>query len=380
MVGKGNVILKRKVIIGLNTAWNLYNFRSGLINSLIDRGYIVYAVAPPDDYVDKLKSIGCKFVGLTMQNKGINPFRDLLLFWNLLHIFREIKPDIFLGFTIKPNIYGSMVSYLSGVKYVNNVAGLGSVFVSQNFLQLFVKVLYQIAFVGSSKVFFQNNNDRQLFLKSKIVCKNKSDLLPGSGVNLKKFNFSPLPNKKILRFLLVARLIREKGIEFYVKAAELLKSEGLNAEFGLLGFLDFNSANEISENDILNWESQGSIFYLGETSDVTKELANADCVVLPSFYREGTPKVLLEASSMGRPIITTDSIGCRNVVDDGVNGFLCKPKDVVDLALKMKQMALLPPRARKLMGLRGREKMEREFNEDFVIQKYLKTIKSLLNT
>jgi len=378
MVRKRKDSVSCKIIIGLNTAWNLYNFRSGLIRTLVSQNYEVVTFAPADDYVEKVEKLGCRFIAVDMDQRGVNFFSDLLLIFKIFCLFRKEKPDLFLGYTIKPNIYGSIVSRLCGVQYINNVAGLGSVFGNKGWLQKLVKKLYTLAFAKSSMVFFQNSEDLEYFMKVKIVNKVTTGLLPGSGVNLYKYRVVSLPNNKRFRFLLVARILKEKGVEVFVEAAQVLQKEGICADFALLGFLETNNKFEISEYDIQKWVAQKSILYLGESFDVRKEIASADCIVLPSFYREGTPKSLLEAAAMGRPIITTNSIGCRNVVDHGINGYLCHPKDVTDLASKMRMMTLLPRSERTLMGLRGREKIEREFDEQIVINKYLNIIKQIL--
>ena len=287
---------------------------------------------------------------------------------------------MFLGYTVKPNVYGSLAAHVMGVPVINNVAGLGAVFVKDSRLTGLVRRLYQLALSRSVKVFFQNDDDHQLFVTGGLVDNSVTSVLPGSGIDLAKFSPVPLPNKLPIRFLLIARMLWDKGVGEFVEAARLLKSRGVKAEFCLLGFLDVQNPAAISRAQMDKWVAAGIVNYLGVSDNVSDEIARADCVVLPSFYREGTPRTLLEAAAMARPIVTTDSVGCREVVDDGINGFLCRPRDSFDLAEKLAQMATLSPGERKAMGLRGREKAERQFDERIVINKYLETIEAILES
>lgn len=367
-----------RVIIALNTSWNLLNFRSGLIRALVSYGYDVIAVAPEDEYSPRLAALGCRFVPLPMDNNGTHPGRDFMLLFRFIQLVRKERPDVFLGYTVKPNIYGSLAAHLFSVPVINNVAGLGTVFMKGGWLNLLVRVLYRVALVGSHKVFFQNEDDLQLFVTGGLVDGALVCRLPGSGIDLKKFGPTPLPGRTKIRFLLIARMLWDKGVGEYVAAARILKSRGLSAEVCLLGFLDVQNTAAISKTQIDEWVVEGEVRYLGVSDNVREEISQADCIVLPSFYPEGTPRALLEAAAMARPIITTDSVGCRDVVDDGVNGFLCRPRDASDLADKMALMITLPYERRVAMGMRGREKVEQEFDEKIVIDKYLESIEAVL--
>jgi len=389
----------KKLIIAVNTAWNLYNFRRGLIRALVDAGYEVVVVAPYDDYALRLEVLGCRYEPLPMDNKGTSPLRDLLLlsrFWRLL---RRERPSVFLGYTIKPNIYGSFAAHTLGVPVINNVAGLGVVFVRGGWLASVVKTLYRLAIKRSKCVFFQNCDDRSLFLSERIVLSEQTSLLPGSGVDLNRYTPDDYGVEDRLSavqqsnnclvesgaeqgsftFLLVARLLWDKGVGEFVEASRRLHQQQPNVKFKLLGFLDVQNPAAIDRSTVNDWVAEGVIEYLGSTDDVRPFLVEADCVVLPSYYMEGTPRSLLEAAAMARPIITTDWVGCREVVDDGVNGFLCRPQDVDDLAEKMEQMIALTPEKRAEMGQRGREKVVLEFDEKIVINKYLKAIHEILD-
>lgn len=361
-------------MISTNSAWNLVNFRSGLIRSLIDHGYQVVAVAPNDSYSSKLAELGCYFIPLRMDNKGTHIGRDFLLFWNFLKIIYKEGPALYLGFTIKPNIYGSFAARILCTPVINNIAGLGAVFARESLLNRLVRVMYRFSLAGSKKVFFQNREDLFLFVSNGLVSESVVDRLPGSGIDLKKFSPSPLPNRSFFRFLLIARMLWDKGVGEYISAARILRKRGLEVDICLLGFLDVQNPTAISKSQMDEWVAEGVVRYLGVSNNVCDDILQADCIVLPSYYREGTPRCLLEAAAMGRPIITTNSVGCRDVVDDGLSGLLCRPKDDLDLAEKMVRIMDMSYEEREAMGRCGREKVEREFDEKIVIKKYIDAI------
>jgi glycosyltransferase involved in cell wall biosynthesis len=374
--------VSKKILININTAWNLLNFRAGLISELIRLGYEVVAVAPRDEYVSKLELLGCRFVHLEMDNQGTHPVHDLVLLWRYLRLLRTEEPDLCLFYTVKPNVYGSLASTFCGVPFINNVAGLGAVFIEGGWLKWFVSMLYKLAFRNSSKVFFQNKDDLQLFLENKLISRQPTVVLPGSGIDLNRFfpvevDLDVTRNQPF-KFLLIARMLKDKGVVEYVNAAQMLKETGIDAEFCLLGFLDVQNPAAISTEQMKKWTEQGFVRYLGSSNDVRGHIAQAHCIVLPS-YREGTPRSLLEAAAMAKPIITTNVVGCKEVVVDGENGLLCEVKNAIDLAYKMKEMLMLSDDDRILMGKKGRLKMEQEFDEQIVIQKYMAAINLVLN-
>ncbi len=374
--------MSKKILININTAWNLLNFRAGLISELIRLGYEVVAVAPRDEYVSKLELLGCRFVHLEMDNQGTHPVHDLVLLWRYLRLLRTEEPDLCLFYTVKPNVYGSLASTFCGVPFINNVAGLGAVFIEGGWLKWFVSMLYKLAFRNSSKVFFQNKDDLQLFLENKLISRQPTVVLPGSGIDLNRFfpvevDLDVTRNQPF-KFLLIARMLKDKGVVEYVNAAQMLKETGIDAEFCLLGFLDVQNPAAISTEQMKKWTEQGFVRYLGSSNDVRGHIAQAHCIVLPS-YREGTPRSLLEAAAMAKPIITTNVVGCKEVVVDGENGLLCEVKNAIDLAYKMKEMLMLSDDDRILMGKKGRLKMEQEFDEQIVIQKYMAAINLVLN-
>lgn len=371
-----------KVLICLNTAWNLFNFRAGLIRALVTQGHEVVAVAPDDNYAARLAELGCRFVALPMENGGTHPGRDAILLWRFWCLFRRERPDVYLGYTVKPNVYGSLAAHWLRIPVINNIAGLGAVFIKDGWLVRLVRWLYGQALKRSARVFFQNDDDRQLFVGGGLVKRSQTELLPGSGIDLARFAVVPLPGSGSVahgfRFLLIARMLRDKGVGEFVEAARLLRKRWPQVEFCLLGFVDVQNPAAISRAEVNAWVEQGAVHYLGESDDVRAAITAADCVVLPS-YREGTPRTLLEAAAMGRAVITTDAVGCREVVDDGLTGLLCKVRDAGDLAGTMERMLLLPRAQRELMGLRGRAKMEAEYDEKIVIQKYLQAIDTIVS-
>lgn len=361
-----------KVIIALNTAWNLVNFRAGLIRAMIAEGHEVVAVAPYDDYAPRLAELGCRFVALPMDNKGTHPGRDLLLFLRFLNLLRRERPAVYLGYTIKPNVYGSLAAHALGIPVVNNIAGLGAVFIRDNWLTRLVRLLYKTALSRSHHVFFQNDEDMRQFVGHGLVEADKVSRLPGSGIDLDIFRYAPLSplEDRPFRFLLVARLLWDKGVGEYVEAARMVRQNYPAARFQLLGFLDVKNPSAVSSAQMNEWVDEGVVEYLGVADDVKPHMAASDCVVLPS-YREGVPRSLLEAAAMGRPIVTTDTVGCRDVVDHGLNGLLCRVADSGDLADKLMQMMEMSTEERSMMGREGRRKMEHQFDEKIVIQRYL---------
>lgn len=362
---------QKTVFIVLNTTWNLVNFRSSLIKALVAAGYRVIAVAPPDDHVPRLMRLGCEYQPLAMDSGGTNPFRDVVLTWRFFLLLKKFQPLAFLPYTPKPNIYGSMAANLLGIPVINNVAGLGSVFIKGGWLAKLVKLLYRTSLAHSKKVFFQNPDDRDFFVAQGLVKYSITDLLPGSGIDLQYFTPTPKPDiHQPFRFLLLSRMLKDKGIFEFVAAARMLRPKFPDVQFVLLGFLDVENPTAVSRELMAQWQQEGVIQYHGEAQDVRAHIAAADCVVLPS-YREGTPRTLLEAAAMAKPIITTTAIGCRQVVEDGINGFACNIADSDDLAHKMALMLNLTSEQRANMGRKGRLKVEREFDQSIVIQRYL---------
>ena len=382
-----------RIAVIANTSWYLYNFRLTLMQSLVVAGHEVIAVGPLDNYAEKLAAAGIQHCAIPLTGASINPLRELRTVWALHRIFREEGVEVVLSYTPKGNIYGAMAAAMNGLPTVPNVSGLGRVFIRQSPLTWLVKKLYRFTFGRSARVFFQNQDDLDMFVRLRLVDAGKAVRLPGSGVNLARFSSSaqadtPLADKparaggekpegaKKFVFLLVARLLWDKGVGEYVEAARKVREKYPAAEFRLLGFLDVQNPSAIPRAQVEAWVEEGVVRYLGSTDDVLPFLREADCVVLPS-YREGCPRTLLEAAAMAKPLITTDAPGCRDTVDDGVTGFLCCLRDAEDLADKMLQMIEMDHDHFVAMGQRGREKMMREFDERIVINRYLDVVGEL---
>ncbi|RWC62595.1 glycosyltransferase family 4 protein [Mesorhizobium sp.] len=370
--------VRNKIIISMNTSWNVVNFRKGLVEALQSRDYDVVIVAPRDEYSSLIAAMGCRYIELEMDNSGTSPLRDLVLLWRYWRLLRLEGPLAFVGFTIKPNVFGSIAANLNGIPVINNISGLGTAFVRGGLLLRIAKTLYRVALTRSKMVFFQNDDDRRLFVDERMVRKEQTGLLPGSGIDL--VHFAP-PAEVHTRsgaivFLLVARLLWDKGVGEFIAAARRVRREVPAVRFQLLGFLDVENRTAVSREQVEKWVGEGLVDYLGSTDDVRPFLRAADCVVLPS-YREGTPRSLLEAAAMGRPLIATDVPGCREVVDHAVNGFLCKVRDPNDLASKMIEFAMMDDASRDRMGVESRKKVERQFSETIVIERYMRQIERL---
>lgn len=380
-----------KIAIVANTSWYLYNFRVTLIKALMAIGYEVVAVGPADDYVGKLVAAGIRHRTIPLAGASLNPLRGLRTVLALHRVLRDEGIEVVLSYTPKGNIYGAMAAVMNGLPIVPNVSGLGRLFIRESLLTWLVKKLYRFTFGRAVRVFFQNGDDLDMFVRLKLVERGKALRLPGSGVNLARFSpcehgSSPKllgmegdgsPREGGFVFLLVARLLWDKGVGEYVEAARKVRRQYPTVEFRLLGFLDVQNPSAIARHHIEEWETEGLIRYLGATDDVVPHLCDADCVVLPSYYREGVPRTLLEAAAMAKPIITTDAPGCRDTVDDGETGFLCRLRDADDLADKILAMIEMDTEHFVAMGRRGREKMEREFDERIVIDRYLDVLGEL---
>jgi glycosyltransferase involved in cell wall biosynthesis len=348
----------------------------GLIKSMIKEGMEVYAIAPRDTYTHYLTENNIKFEQIRMDSTGTNPIKDFALTIELYRIYKKVKPDIILHFTIKPNIYGTFASRMLKIPTINNVSGLGTIFLNKNFTTSIALFMYKLAFNHPFKVFFQNEFDKQVFLDLRLINNHVTEIIPGSGININYFKPVLTLPKLRFTFLLISRLIIDKGIIEYVEAAKILRNQGVEADFQILGPKEPGHRRGISEKTIEEWIDEGIITYLGVTKDVRNFINMADCIVLPS-YREGTPRTLLEAASLGKPIVTTNVPGCNNVVEDGFNGFLCNMKDADDLALNMNKMLNLDKAERRTMGANSRKKIEDKFDERIVIQKYLDAIYSI---
>lgn len=365
------------ILITVNAAWNVWNFRRSLVEALLADGHQITVLAPYDDSVPSLRAFGCRFIPLAMDVKGLNPAVDFWLVRRLNHHFRSERPDAILSYTVKNNLFGAMAAHPLGLPFIPNITGLGTAFLSGGILRIIAEGLYRRAFRHPEVVFFQNADDRDFFIERKLIRTTQAELIPGSGIDLEHFKMLPLPSRNApLIFLMIARLLRDKGITEFVDAAARVKAFAPQARFQLLGALGPENRSAIDPKLVRGWHAEGVIEYLGQVPDVRSYIAAASCVVLPS-YREGAPRTLIEAAAMGRPIITTDVPGCRSVVEDGVTGFLCAARSGESLAQACLKFLNLDDEARATMGGLGREKMQREFDQAIVIGAYRRLLAGL---
>ena len=380
-----------RIAVIANSSWYLVNFRLSLMQALTAAGHEVVAVGPPDSYVGRLAAAGIRHRTVPLAAASVNPIRELGTVLALYRVIRDEGIDVVLSYTPKGNIYSAIAAAVNGSLTVPNVSGLGLVFIRRSPLTWLVKQLYRLTFWRAVRVFFQNHDDLALFVRLGLVRAEKAQRLPGSGVDLVRFapaergtasasaeralqaGAAEASSRRNFAFLLVARLLWDKGVGEYVEAARKVRLKYPAVEFRLLGFLDVQNPSAIPKAKVEAWVAEGVVDYLGSTDDVLPYLREADCVVLPS-YREGVPRTLLEAAAMARPLITTDAPGCRDAVDDGVTGLLCRPQDADDLADKMLRMIEMDRDELLAMGRRGREKMVREFDERIVISHYLQVV------
>jgi glycosyltransferase involved in cell wall biosynthesis len=367
------------IAITANTSWYLYNFRKNTILALLENDYDVVAISPLDKYSEKLEALGCRFLTVSIDQGGTNPIKDMYTFFSFWRSYRRIDVKVVLNFTPKNNIYSTFAAKLCGAKVINNIAGLGVLFINENLTSKIAKLLYKFSQSRADKIFFQNEDDRKLFLENELAPASITDRLPGSGVDLSRFKNTPAHDDDVVRFLLIARMLFDKGIGYYVEAArELKKKYNESVEFRLLGFLDVDNPSAVSKEQMTEWVKEGVVNYLGISDKVEEEIAQVDCMVLPSYYREGVPKSLLEAGALGKPIVTTNNVGCRETVDHSVNGFLCEPRSKESLMNALEKMIQMSHSERLRMGRASRFKIENEFDENIVIEKYLRAINKIL--
>lgn len=336
-------------------------------------------IAPQDPAADqRMSDLNVERIPIEINRAGLNPWADFRLFLKYRALLRRLRPAAYLSFTIKPNIYGSMAASSLGIPAIPNVSGIGNAFLRRDPVQQIVTSLSRFAFRATPAVFFQNSDDRNLFVERQIVRPDQARILPGSGIDLARF--APAPSGSgPLTFLLIARLVRDKGVMEFVEAARRLRSELPDARFQLLGGPDEGHRTEIPLADVKRWAADGVIEYLGPTDDVRPFIADVSAVVLPS-YREGLPRSLLEASAMARPVIASEVPGCREVVEDGTNGYLCGVRDPESLAGAMRKFANLPRAQQLAMGKAGRQLVEERFGETLIIEAYLDALASVDRT
>ncbi len=358
------------IVILANADIGLYKFRKELVEQLCRDNEVVIAL-PNGDYIEKLKSLGCSFVPFDFSRRGTNPVADLGQVKRYIRLLKNLKPDVVLTYTIKPNVYGGIACQVMKVPYIANITGLGTTIENGGLLSFISTTLYRIGLKRANCVFFQNRENQKLFLDKGIV-KRKTRLIPGSGVNLETHNIEPYPaDKEGIRFLFVGRIMKDKGIEELLSAIEAIHRIRSDVILNIVGWSDEDYTKALKEA-----EGLGAVRFYGLQSDVHPFYKNCHCAVLPS-YHEGTANVLLEASSTGRPVIATRIPGCQETFDEGVTGFGCEMKSADSLSQAMHKFLTLSQTEREQMGLAAREKMEREYDRRIVISAYMEEIKSI---
>lgn len=365
-----------RIALVANSSWNIYNFRGELIKSLSEQGADIHIIAPRDKYSREFIRAGYHYYAIKMDGNSVNPFNELLSIAELFKLYKEIRPDIVLHFTIKPNIYGALAAWLLKIPVINTICGLGTVFLNNSYTSKIAMLLYYLIFRYPRKIMFHNDEDRKLFVSKGLVKEEKTEVIPGSGVNLQKFKPGEKPSNQEFTFIMISRMIRDKGVVEYVEAAKILRKRNFKARFLLMGTKQQDHKRGISEELIDSWIKEGSIEYLGATDDVRPFIDQADCVVLPS-YREGASRILLEGAAMAKPLIASDTPGCNNIVTDQVNGFLCNVRDSEDLSKKMLKMLNLSQDRLRMIGDKGRSKVEAEFSDLIVSERYLNNIREI---
>ena len=372
--------LKGKTIaVFENGLLSTYTMREGLMLRLVKEGCIVHVLTHTNRYVLQVEKMG-----LTVHNVGsgnMNPWKVARYVFKIRKTLRTIRPDVCLTFSIRPAIFGNIITRQLHIPTITNITGVGPLFTSNSPVYVAARKLYGNALSKTRKIFFQNYDDMNLFIEKKFVRAEVAERIPGSGVDYHKFK-PIIPREKDspnFIFLFIGRLIRDKGIFEFIAAARKVRKNFPQAVFNVIGpfWTQQLRNNRISQSQFQSWIDEGVIDYLGEKKDVRKFIAESECIVLPS-YREGTSNILLEASSMEKPVITTDTTGCKEIVEDGITGLLCRVKDADDLALKMERMMRLSEEERKEMGKRGRGKIIKEFDKQIVIARYLDTIAEVI--
>ena len=356
-----------RILILTNHDLGLYKFRKEVLETLLKENE-VFVSMPRGIFTDKIIEMGCHYIDTSFERKGKNPFKDLELLNFYKKTIKEVRPDVVLTYTIKPNVYGGLACQQLKVPYIANVTGLGSAIENGGLLQFISLNLYKLGLKKANMVFFQNDANRDFMLEKNAVGKNY-DMLPGSGVNLSQYEVSEFPNDETIDFTYVGRLMKEKGFELYMEAAKHITGKYPNTRFHVCGPDEDNYRDLVKE-----LSDKGILVYEGYVDDMKEVYKRIQCTIHPTYYPEGMSNVLLESLACGRPIITTDRPGCKEIVEDGVNGFVVKQNDLNDLIEKIEKYLSLSNEERKQLGLNGRHKVEKEFDRNIVINKYLDAI------
>lgn len=356
-----------KIIILANSSKGLFGFRQELIAELLKKN-TVCAYTPDNGSVSAIKALGCEVFDLPVDRRGINPQKDFTLFRRILAILKREKPDLVITYTIKPNIYGGLACCLRSVPYAVNITGLGTAFQNKGILHRIVTIMYKFGLKEAKTVFFENEENRQIFIKLGIVPEQKTCLLMGAGVNLTRYHVTEYPAGETTKFLFMGRVMKEKGIDELFEVMHRLNADGIDCSLDLLG-----SYEEDYKEIIEKYEAEGWLNYQGYQMDVTPFISATHCFVLPSWH-EGMANTNLESAASGRPVITTNIHGCLEAVEDGVTGYLVEKKNPDDLYRAMKNFTGLSYEKRKEMGLAGRKRMEKLFDKKNVVENTIRRL------
>lgn len=356
-----------KILILANDDEGLFQFRKELLIELL-KSNDVYASVPEGPYKEDLIKLGIQLRIIGVNRHGVNPLEDIILVKQYYKLVKQIEPDIVLTYTIKPNVYGGIVCQLLHVPYIANITGLGTAVENGGLMQRLTVFLYRIGLKRAKKVFFQNTENQKFMLEKGIVRKNY-ELLPGSGVNLNHFKEMKYPEESVIHFAFISRIMKEKGVEQYLEAAEYIRNKYANTRFHVCGYCEQNYKRKLD-----SLQQKKIIEYHGCIRDVREMHRISHCTVHPTYYPEGLSNVLLESLACCRPIITTDRSGCREVIEDGVNGFIVKQQDSQDLINQIEKFLSLPHIQKCEMGKAGRKKVEKEFDRRIVVEKYISAI------
>ena len=368
MSTKSTVSKYKTIALVANSTWNIHNFRLNLLDKFIGEGHDVIVIAPVDQYIEyKEKYPAVKHIALrSMDRDSTNPLKDLVLIAELTHKYKRLKPDLVIHFTNKPNIYGAIAARRAKVDSIAIVTGLGYAFIHNGFIKSVTTALYKYTSKYHKKFIFENIEDRELFENENIITRAQGISVKGCGVNTTYFH--PYPNQKVneaMVFSFVGRLLYDKGVKEFVEAARIIKLRHPNTRFWLVGELDPDNPATVEKDELIEWVDSDIVYYHGFQRDVRPFISKSDCVVLPS-YREAIPRTITEAMAMAKPVITTDTAGCREAVDVEVNGYLAKLRDANDLAESMQKIISLTEEERKSMGQAGRNIVMNQFDDRLI--------------
>lgn len=358
----------KKIAIVANTTWNIFNFRLNVIAELVKRGHQVIVIAPVDEYMEyKEKFPTVRHVALRVLDRdGKNPFRDFILIEELRRKYKRLKPDLVLHYTHKPNIYGAIAAHINNISSIAVITGLGYAFIHTGWINRITQSLYKLTSKYHNKFIFENNDDLQLFIDNKLISSEKGVSVKGCGVDTNYFQPSEngIYEDKIV-FTFIGRLLYDKGIMEFIEAAKAILARHISVEFWVIGEFDEGNPSTINKDKFVEWVNKGIIVYHGFVRDVRPFIRKSNCIVLPSV-REGMPRIVLEGMAMGKPIITTRTAGCRETVEEGVNGFLVDVKDSEELTSSIEKFIQLSEEERAKMGIEGRKKAETIFNDEII--------------